>query len=497
MVSGGAWLAFIFTAILFVSELPPLIWEDNDRKDIPEPEARVVSMTYDWVAGSFGRPAIKVLDVPWHLRRLTRRPIEAQNVNAVDEVPNSSWYTNRNFLFPMSPAAAALGPHKYGGPSMGAKWTVTSCKTQGITPGLQIRDARGDLYFIKFDPPAYPDLMTAAEVIGAKIFHAAGYNVPENFIVDFETGLLEVPNDMDCALNGKVSIHNGKVRAVASKFLDGKPKGPFSYTGWRADDPNDVIPHENRRELRGLRVIASFINHNDLKQLNTLDMYVEENGRRFLRHHLIDFGATLGSATIFPKGGQEGREYIFDPIEILKSTFSLGLYRRPATRDPGVVHPSVGHLDSDAFLPNDWKPNLPIAPFLKMTERDAYWGAKIVAAFSDEQLKAIIQTGGYSDPAAADELLRILKIRRDKIAAFWFRRSVAPLDRFRYEVEKLVFDDLAVEGGYDCKTCPVYDIVAEGSKTIITRVSPGWPRQRVVVHSGRVNGKLMVLGLER
>ena len=35
--------------------------------------------------------------------------------------------------------------------------------------------------------------------------------------------------------------------------------------------------------LRGLRVIASWINDWDLKEQQTLDMYVEEGGRKFLR----------------------------------------------------------------------------------------------------------------------------------------------------------------------------------------------------------------------
>lgn len=497
MVTPGPWIALILSLLVFAADFPPLIWEDDDRRPIPEPADREISIAYDFITGTFGRPVLQVIDVPRHLRRLSGKPREAANVNAVDEVPNSSWYTNRNFLYPMSPAAAARGPLKETGPSLTGRWKVTSCKKDGLTPGLQIKDANGDLYFIKFDPVAYPDLMTAAEVIGSRVFYAAGYNVPENSIVTFPPDILEMPVGMDCSVKGSVPVQSGKVRAVASRFLDGKPKGPFSYTGWRQDDPNDVIPHEDRRELRGLRVIASFVNHNDLKQLNTLDMYVEENGSKFLKHHLIDFGATLGSATVRPKGGQEGREYIFDAAEILKSALTLGLYRRPAYKEAVIVHPSIGRLDADDFKPGEWKPNLPIAPFQKMTDRDAYWGAKIVASITDEQLLAMIRTGQYRDPAAGEKLFRILKIRRDRIANYWFRRSVAPLDRFRYEGGKLVWDDLAVAGGYDCKSCPEYEITERNSSVQITRVSPGWPRQTVTVHTGRVKGRLSVVGLER
>ncbi len=65
-------------------------------------------------------------------------------------------------------------------------------------------------------------------------------------------------------------------RAVASKLLPGKPVGPFKYAGTRKDAGNDHVPHNHRREMRGYKVIAAWLNSVDTKANNTLDMYVEE-----------------------------------------------------------------------------------------------------------------------------------------------------------------------------------------------------------------------------
>ena len=60
-------------------------------------------------------------------------------------------------------------------------------------------------------------------------------------------------------------------------------------------DPNDTVAHQDRRVLRGLAVYASWVNHHDTSQINTMDALVTEDGRQYLKHHLIDFGSILGS----------------------------------------------------------------------------------------------------------------------------------------------------------------------------------------------------------
>jgi hypothetical protein len=72
---------------------------------------------------------------------------------------------------------------------------------------------------------------------------------------------------------------DGKIRVVTSRALPGKPLGPFHHEGTRADDPSDVFPHEDRRELRALRVFCEWLNHVDSSSHNTLDTYGAPLGR--------------------------------------------------------------------------------------------------------------------------------------------------------------------------------------------------------------------------
>lgn len=40
---------------------------------------------------------------------------------------------------------------------------------------------------------------------------------------------------------------DGTYRVIASKATPGRPIGRIAFHGTRADDPNDIVPHEHRR----------------------------------------------------------------------------------------------------------------------------------------------------------------------------------------------------------------------------------------------------------
>ncbi len=65
------------------------------------------------------------------------------------------------------------GPNDDTGPAAG-KLTVNR-KANGVSPGFTITDARNRRYFVKFDPPGFPELGTGAEAVVTRLFHALGY----------------------------------------------------------------------------------------------------------------------------------------------------------------------------------------------------------------------------------------------------------------------------------------------------------------------------------
>jgi hypothetical protein len=300
--------------------------------------------------------------------------------------------------------------------------------------------------------------------MGALFLYAAGYNVPENYILvgrreDFklskdakikrtygkdhrlsETELRQIfdriPRDGD-----------GNVHLMASLSLPPKIVGPFRYAGVRSDDPNDLIPHQQRRDLRGLEVLFAWLNHTDAKGENSLDTVEGEGQNARFVHHLLDFGDSFGSDSDIEKDPRHGQEYIVLPVTWSRA-YTLGLH--PA--DWETVHyphemKAVGNFTAVDFDPLTWKANYPNPAFVQMTPLDAYWGAKRVMAFRNEQIRAIVEEGRFQDPKVVDYLTQVLESRRDAIGHAWFSQ-VLPLETFRIVDDHLVFDDLAAQYGF-------------------------------------------------
>ena len=444
----------------------------DDRYTVPQPEFRKAPNDFaDGFDKQFTLQGEHFFDLSRHLRRLAGRPKEAYNVNAFDEVPNSSWFTNRNAHRRMSIEEIARGPNTVDGPDTANTWTIVRAKAEGMTPGFTIVDSRGDKYVIKFAPLGYAGMNSGAEVIGTKLFYAAGYNVPENYATYFHPHMLRLDDkvrftdekgrkrymteaDLQAILERVEHRDDGLIRATASKYIPGRIIGPFKYEKTRKDDPNDLIPHQHRRELRGLKVMAAWLNHIDSKGANSMDTYITEDERSYVKHYLMDFGTILGSSARGLQPKHRGYQHEVDPPAHLFRILTLGLYVPGWERVPDTVeYPCIGRFYARFYHPGKFKPIFPNPAFDNMTSLDGYWGAKLVMSFTDEQLRAVIAEAQYPDPEAAEYLLKTLIERRDRTGRYWFHR-VNPLDRFELihaenGKQALHFADLAVETGLE------------------------------------------------
>jgi hypothetical protein len=372
-----------------------------------------------------------------------RNDIRAVNVNTVDEVPDSTWFTNRIGRRPMPLDEIVRGPNELDITNIDG-WPIVQEKSSGLTTGYRVVDPTGHLYQVKLDPPAHPEMASSAEVIGAAIYHALGYNVVQGYIVDIDPAKIVLAptattvdmrgrrrsmtrGDVDRLLARGAQLPNGKYRVTLSRFADGRPLGYFKYYGTRPDDPNDIHPHEHRRELRGNRVFSAWLNHDDSRAINSLDMLQGPDGAKFVRHHMFDFGSIMGSGSTVAQVPRAGNEYILEWAPSLKTLATFGVYVRPwITVDYWQGARSVGRFEGEFFDPMAWRPEYPNPAFDNMRGDDAFWAARLVARFSDDTIRAIVAKGRYSEPGAADHIASTLITRRDKVLRAWLT-AVNPL----------------------------------------------------------------------
>ncbi len=308
----------------------------------------------------------------------------AGNINTIDEVPDSSWFTNRIGSTALAPDRVARGP-EIGTPPVPGRWVILREKTAGANPGFTARDAAGETWFLGFDPPSRPEGATAAVVVANKLFWALGYNQVEMFLTTFDPKRAEIDpkatvrrpsgertpftvDDMRAVLDKVAQNADGTYRVAAGRVLPGKILGGFRYAGTRPDDPNDIVPHEHRRELRALRVFGAWTNLTDLKAGNTLDTLVTENGRTFVKHYLQDVGSTFGMAN-GPHEWDIGSEYFYDKGASRRRLFSFGFALSPWQTVPYTEYRSLGRFEGDVFDPTKWKPQTPTTAYMELQGR--------------------------------------------------------------------------------------------------------------------------------
>ena len=172
----------------FFSDDP--LWVDPDTA-LDAGGAREINLSegMDFLENTFGAPG-------------SHERIRALNINTLDEVPDSSWFTNRIGRRPMSISEIVRGPDRVDTLEI-EEWLITGGKgPPGFQPGFRAVDGRADgpvrsreLYQLELDTRPYPELATGSEMIGTLLYHAIGYNVVDTYLVNVDPKKVRIDED--------------------------------------------------------------------------------------------------------------------------------------------------------------------------------------------------------------------------------------------------------------------------------------------------------------
>jgi hypothetical protein len=421
---------------------------EPETQDASKVEPWEIDLFWDLAENLFTTPGDKTPDV------------KARNVNTIDEVPDSNWFTNRILARPLSIADAVQGPVTSTGPAAGT-WSVTRPKEAGFAPGFTMTDAKGETWFVSFDANGFPEAATGAILVANRIFWALGYWQVENHLIRIQPETLVVAesattrppsgkrrkmklSDLEDVFRRSHRSADGSYRAVAARAVPGRVLGGFRYYGTRPDDPNDIIPHEHRRELRALKVFGAWTNLVDMKAGNTLDSLITDNGRAVVRHYLQDVGSTFGTGANAPHDYDEGWEYLYDGGLVWKRLVTLGFFLQPWQTAKYVDNPAIGRFEGTSFDPVTWRPRVPTAAFLRARADDTFWAARRVMAFSNDMIRALAAEGRYQDESAPKLLADVLIQRRDAIGRAYLT-TINPVVNVALDADgTLTFENAAV-----------------------------------------------------
>ena len=398
---------------------------------------------------------------------------ESVDVNSLDEVPDSSWFVNRIGARAMSVAELRQGACTSdqildADQAADGSWVIDKGKSEGSTPGFRVVVPGKGKYMLKVDTPAdeQPERMAAASTISAAIFHAAGYFMSCERIVYVRPSVFRLLPGLTVKENfqaekpfdkralddifAHATARNGLVRMSASAWIAGHAIGPARFHGVREDDPNDVIPHEDRRELRGMRVLAAWLGRYDSREANSLDTWVSDETHTdsspgHVVHYQLDVSETFGSLAFArdvnpynglswdPMDRRLNSSYVVDWGDLGRDFVTFGLAVRPWENKhvtPG--HERFGYYNADDFDADKWKPMYPNVAFSRMSERDGAWMARILSRFTPEMVRVLATLGDFSEPATTDYLESMLDKRLHRLLERYLTR-LSPIADVRVE----------------------------------------------------------------
>ncbi|MBM4358688.1 MAG: hypothetical protein FJ096_11345 [Deltaproteobacteria bacterium] len=405
-------------------DAPPALRVD-DMTPVPVPAHRTLLAPLNDANIYVRRELVRAMD--------PRRAGDAGDVNALDGVPESSWF-HRLPVFDKP----LLGYRRDGAPVQ----PLIESKDAPVSglPGARVFvDARGLRFELVPDDAERPGMRIGAMAATSRLLFALGYRTDEVNVVE----------------------HAGS-RFAATRWPVGIDLGPTPQDRPRRDDPNDRLDHRDRRSLRAFKLAAAWLDIVHVPPRCLRDHYVGEPGKGHVEHAFVGIDGGLGVDRY-----QERLAWQRDPERSDDNLFlrmvSLGLSPVPAASPPGTPFPSVGLLE-DHLLVGSFKPSPPFEPIDRLTPGDAYWMAKRIATVPPR----VFQRAAFSSRMPNDAqrwLARTLEERRAAVVAWGYDR-VSPLeagflhaaDPTRGRGPRFQLVDLAVMSGMTSSATSRYDV---------------------------------------
>lgn len=370
-------------------------------------------------------PAVDVLDP----NRIPR----AGDVNALDQVPASSW-------FEPEPSRLALD----GPPQLPL---VPVAAEPMLGKGLVVHDARGLRYELRRDPVDRPEMKTGAAALASRLVQAFGLRTPEVHVMYVTLEHFQHGEDIEPFLALESFLYAGPAagpkgfRISATRWPPGIDRGITPPFGRRSDDSNDQVAHRDRRTLRALKVLGAWLKLDHFAPTKTRDVYVGTPPMGYLQHYLVGLEDALGAgAVVRPHSGVGLRTDL--GAGPLKNFATLGLWPSPKSLITQRELPAIGAITAQ-LDPDAYSAPIPYAAMQRLLPDDGYWAAKRIAGIDEHAIDKALQEALYTDASAHRRMREIVLARRHDVVGHWMSKvtpceveSASP-DRVRIRNEAL------------------------------------------------------------
>jgi hypothetical protein len=361
-----------------------------------------------------------------------RRVHGAQDINALDDVPPSSWYSP-----PALDAAAFARAYEHEG-APEPPWTIVRAPSDGP---VEARDARGVHYEIRPDPRDRPHTASAAAAIATRLVRGLGYRTVPTWVQTAD------PSRISGAVPAALS--NSAVWQV-TRWPLGIYVGPTDPSNRRRDDPNDRVEPTRRRTLRVLGLLAAWLEIPNFGPERLADVYVGLPGQGHVQHFVVGLSASLGAAALAT----------YDPVVSAAGTvkgtigwnlITLGLHRPDEYAQQTSLTVFRPTLERSHTL------SMPYDPSDHLLPGDGYWFAKRLLRITNAFIMRAIDEARVPDAALVRHLRSAIAARRDQLIAR-LMTSVTPCEVATITPELLSLSDTALGTGMESRVGSAYRI---------------------------------------